>query len=199
MSQKLIRGFEEDEFRINGSDFIHIFRYMLENGSIAKMSGNSLKVYIVIKTLSGFENGKTTASIEDISISAGLSRSSVLRAIKELKEQKYLFSERFGRKNTYQIIETIPTVHKTGNPQAIAEIPYSRKSINKLVKNIKQEFINKLSGNDSFTGIRDINIILNTGNINNLIIGDNQKEVEEEINVEFSLVEMFNKEIEKKV
>jgi len=197
MSEKtpLLPNFEPDHFKVSGSDWVHMFKYMVENGSIAKMSGSGLKVYLVIKILSGFENGKTTKSQQYIGEQAGLSAVQVKRAVKELQGLGYLFIERFGRNNTYQIVEQIPTIHKSGTPNAVAEIPYQRKNINSLVKVIKDEFVKKLSGTE---GIRDVNIIINTGTIENLNI--NGKETEpEDVHVEFSLVEEFNKKIAKKV
>lgn len=196
MSNKtpLLTNFEPDHFTVSGSDWVHLFKYMVENKSIAKMSGSALKVYVVIKTLSGFENGKTTASHSVIAEHSGLSVISVKKSIKELKELGYLFSERYGRKNTYQIIEQIPTAHHSGNPNAIAEIPYQRKNMNKLVKVIRDEFVKKLSGTE---GIRDVNIIINTGTIENLNINGVVTEPED-IQVEFSIVDEFNKKIGKK-
>ena len=183
----------EDDFKVTGSDWVHLFRYMVENGSISKMSGSALKVYVIIKTLSGFENGKTTASQQTIADQSGLSVIQVKRAVKELKFLGYLFSERFGRKNTYQIIEKIPAVHKSGTPDAIAEIPYQRSAVQSLVKKIRSEFVKKLTGNE---GIRDVNIIINTGIIENLNINGVESE-SEEIQVEFSIVEEFEKKIRK--
>ena len=72
------------------------------------MSGSALKVYVIIKTLSGFENGKTTASQQTIADQSGLSVIQVKRAVKELKFLGYLFSERFGRKNTIKLLKKFP-------------------------------------------------------------------------------------------
>lgn len=187
MSSKnpLLTNFEPDHFKVSGSDWVHLFKYMVENGSIAKMSGAALKVYVVIKTLSGFENGKTTASHSVIAEHSGLSVVSVKKGIKELKNFGYLFSERYGRRNTYQIVEQIPTAHHSGNPNAIAEIPYQRKNINSLVKVIRNEFIKALTGTEN---IRDVNIIINTGTIENLNINGVETEPED-IQVEFTAVE----------
>jgi DNA-binding Lrp family transcriptional regulator len=194
MSERLTQlALIEDDFKVSGSDWVHLFRYMVENGSIAKMSGSALKVYVVIKTLSGFENGKTTASQQTIADQSGLSVPGVKNAINELKNLGYLFSERFGRKNTYSIIEQIPTVHKSGTPNAIAEIPYQRANVQSLIRVIKSEFVKKLTGNE---GIRDVNIIINTGVIENLNINGVETEPEN-IQVEFSLVEEFEKKIGK--
>jgi len=175
-----------DDFRLPGSDFVHVFRYMVENGSIAKMSGSALKVYVVVKILSGFENGKTTASLDDIASQAGLSKSQVQRAVKELKDLGYLFSERFGRKNTYQIIEKIPSVHKSGSPDAIAEIPYRRMGMHDLVQQIRSEVVKKLAGAE---GLRDINIIVNMGTIENININEVREVPDGPIQAEFDVVE----------
>jgi DNA-binding Lrp family transcriptional regulator len=181
----------EDDFKVSGSDWVHLFRYIIETGALAEMTGGAWKVYSVIKLLSGFQDGKTTASHEEIGKYAGLSIAQVKRAIKELKDLGYLYSERYGRKNSYQVIEKIPTAHKSGSPDALAEIPYRRLQVQSLVSKIRSEFLKKLTGSE---GIRDVNIIINNGIIENLNIGGVESEPED-IQVEFSLVEEFNKKI----
>ena len=174
-----------DDFQLQGAEFAHVFRSMMDSGSIALMSGSALKVYIVIKILSGFESGKTTASSDLIGEKTGLSRSQVTRAIKELKEQGLLFSERVGRRNTYRIIEKIPAIHKSGTPSAMTEIHYSKKSINKLVSSIKNQIIEKMRG---MTVNGDLNIQINFNQIEKVEI-HNPVDAVDTVQAEFDLVE----------
>lgn len=186
-----------DDFQLRGAEFAHVFRSMMDSGSIASMSGSALKAYIIIKILSGFEDGKTTAASSFIGEKAGLSRSQVTRAIKELKELGLLFSERIGRRNTYRIIEKIPAIHKSGSPDAMAEIHYSKKSIQKLVGNIKNQIVGQLKGS---TIHGDLNIQINFNHIDTVNIKTSSEDIEKEndtLQAEFSLVEEFNKKIGK--
>ena len=175
-----------DDFQLKGAEFAHVFRSMMDSGSIALMSGSALKVYIIIKILSGFESGKTTASSDLIGEKAGLSRSQVTRAVKELKDQGLLFSERVGRRNTYRIIEKIPAIHKSGSPSAMTEIHYSKKSINKLVSSIKNQIVEKMRG---MTVNGDLNIQINFNQIDKVEIHNPSDEKMDTIQAEFNLVE----------
>ena len=84
----------EDDFKVTGSDWVHLFRYIIETGSLAEMTGGAWKVYTVIKLLSGFQDGRTTESHNVIGKYAGLSVAQVKRAINELKNLGYLYTER---------------------------------------------------------------------------------------------------------
>jgi biotin operon repressor len=179
-----------DDFQLKGAEFAHVFRSMMDLGIIASMSGPALKVYIIIKILSGFESGETTASSEVIGQKAGLSRSQVTRAVKELKGSGLLFSERRGRRNTYRIIEKISAVHKSGSPGAMTEIHYSKKSINKLVGSLKGQIVERLKGT-TING--DLNIQINFNHIENINLDLNPEE--DSVKAEFSFVEEFNKRV----
>lgn len=189
----LLLGYEEDEFKVTGTHFVHFFKYMLDNGSIAEMSGTAFKVYFVIKILSDFENGKTTATQDAIAEKAGISKAQVKRAIDELKDLKYLASERHGRKNTYMIIEHFDTAHKSGTPDGIAKVNYRRGHIQKLVKDIRKQFVKTLNG-EEIHGIRDVNITINNIENVNINMANNESDLKDvTVDVDVSPVEELNK------
>lgn len=177
-----------DDFELQGAEFTHVFRSMMDSGTIATMSGSALKVYIIIKLRSGFVDGKTTSSSAEIGEKTGLSKSQVTRAIKELRDMGLLFSERIGRRNTYRIIERIPAVHKSGSPEAMTEIYYSKKSINKLVSSIKGQIVEKMKG---MTVNGDLNIQINFNKIDKVEINNLTEDDKENLQAEFEIVEEF--------
>lgn len=174
-----------DDFKLSGTEFTHVFRAMMDSGAIAAMSGSALKVYIIIKILSGFDDGKTTASSVQIGEKTGLSRAQVTRGIKELKKQGLLFSERFGRRNTYRIIEKIPAIHRSGIPEAMTEIHYSKRSIQKLVGSLRSQIVEKMKG---MTINGDINIQINFNHTDTINLNTDHEDINS-VEADYSLVD----------
>jgi hypothetical protein len=87
--------------------WFHVFCGFIESGKLAKASGSSVKVYLVIKSHVSLKHGLTNISIQKISEKSGLSISQVKREIKILLNDGILKKTKLGRSNNYQITEQL--------------------------------------------------------------------------------------------
>lgn len=87
--------------------WFHVFCNFIESGKLAKATGSSVKVYLVIKSHVSLKHGETNISIQKISEKSGLSISQVKREIRSLLNDGLLQKKKLGRCNNYQINEQL--------------------------------------------------------------------------------------------
>lgn len=111
------------------TSWFHLFRCMIESGDAREMGPSPFMVYCVIKSHTNFSTGRAFPSIQTIVDKSGLSKSSVLRALKVLGEFGYLTVEKKGRNNVYRLREKVTMNDGEGRPAAVATWDYLPTSI----------------------------------------------------------------------
>lgn len=104
--------------------WFHVFKSMIDCGDMAKLSGSSIKVYMVIKSHTNFSTGRAFPAIETIAKHSGISHSQVIRCIKELVDSGYLSKEKKGRSNHYTLREKVECLDEQGRPSVVATWDY---------------------------------------------------------------------------
>ncbi len=82
---------------------IDVFKTMIDNGDLAKLSGSSIKVYLVIKAHIDSRTGKSSPLIKTISEKSGVSIAQVKRELIVLQKMGYVTKTKSGRNNVYKI------------------------------------------------------------------------------------------------
>lgn len=106
------------------TSWFHVFRAMVESGDVKTLGPNAVTVYLVIKSYTNWKTGKSRPDISLISDKTGLSKETVLRALKKLEEHQYVYREKVGRKNVYTLREKIEIQDGDGRPAAVATFDY---------------------------------------------------------------------------
>ena len=121
--------------------WFHVFRSMIDNGDMAKLSGSALKVYLVIKAHTNFSTGRAFPSRELIAEKAGLSEAQVKRELRTLEESGYITRSKAGRNNVYTLREKIEIQDETGRPAAVATWDYLPSSVRDAVADLKNVLV----------------------------------------------------------
>lgn len=116
--------------------WFHMFDSMIDS-ELGKISGSALKVYLVIKRHSNYQNGLSFPSEKTIAEKAVLSISQVKRCVKELHAQGYLSVTKHGRKNLYMLREKILIQDNKGNSTAEVTWDYVPSAVTNAVEEIK--------------------------------------------------------------
>ena len=153
------------------TQWFHLFRSMIENGDMAKMSGSSLKVYLVIKSHCIFNTGASFPSLETISLKSGLSDRQVMRCIKELQDLAYINMQKRGRNNLYVLREKLAIRDLFGNTAAEASWDYIPTMVSNTIDELKQYIKSALPESGQIIQIENLQININnvSGNGNNII------------------------------
>lgn len=126
------------ELKAQSVQFFHVFQALINSGDFAKMSPYAAKVYIVIKSFVNYEKATSFPSIERICVDAGISRSSVLRAISDLVDMGYIAKDSTGRSNRYRVIEKVQIVDESGEVQGTASWEYIPKFAVSAISELKE-------------------------------------------------------------
>ena len=113
------RPTQQDLFEADLS-FVQIFKSLIRTGTLATIKPAGLAVLVVLKTNVSYQTGRTSIPIREIASQTGLTRPTVLIAIKLLEVNELISLERVGttrKRNIYKVIERIPF------SDAVSEVP----------------------------------------------------------------------------
>ena len=155
------------------TSWFHIFRNVVDNGELAKMTGSTIKVYIVLKSYTHFATGDTFPEIQTIAIKSGLSESQVIRCLKNLVVTGFLRKIRTGRKNTYRMYEKVSIVDESGKTTAVATWEYQPQMTKQTVTELKQMMMTGKLKPTPVIHIGNVQLQINTGNAIGIQINKN--------------------------
>lgn len=117
--------------------WFHMFRALIQSGSIATMGVNAFAVYAAIKAHSDYKSGASYPGVMRLAELVGLSKRQIIREQSKLVEMGYLKKQKIGRNNVYLIREQFP-VTKAGQPHALVSWDYSPNGVADIRQEIKQ-------------------------------------------------------------
>lgn len=144
--------------------WFHVFRSMIDNGDMAKLSGSAIKVYLVIKAHTNFSTGRSFPAIETISEKAGLSVAQVKRELGTLQDAGYLTKAKHGRNNVYTLREKIEITDEHGRPAAVAAWDYLPGSVREAMADLKNVVMTGDLGGAQIVHIERLNVQFNVNN-----------------------------------
>lgn len=159
-----------DLFKADLSWF-HIFKELVRNGTWASLSPNAKAIYPVIKTFVNWESGDAFPSIDTLEQFSGVSRPSVVKALKELEGMGLLFKEsKRGKGSSYTLIEKFAVQDQSGNIATEISFDYTPRDLEKAIVEIKQFLASGLvvpNGAESLAKIENftLNVAFNGGKI----------------------------------
>lgn len=121
--------------------WFHVFKALVDSGELAKMSGSSVKVYLVIKSHVNFATGRSWPALETISRESGISLAQVKRELKVLEKIGYVTKKRVGRRNDYMLRERIKILDEHGRPTAVATWDYLPNFVQHAVADLKNVLV----------------------------------------------------------
>jgi len=142
--------------------WFHVFKSMVDNGDMAKLSGSSVKVYLVVKSYTNFATGRAFPAQETICEAAGLSKAQVKRCLAELEEYGYINKEKKGRNNLYTLREKVDIRDEEGSQYAVATWDYLPSTVSNAVADLKKVLVT-----GDFEGAKIVNIERLQVNVNN--------------------------------
>lgn len=127
-----------DELRAETTWF-HILRGDILRGDIARLGANAIAVLLVVKCHSNMKTGVSFPSQTRIAELIGMSTDTVARALDVLIKDGKIRSQKEGRKNVYQVVETVElTKAEDGAPAGQAkEILYAGSQIGDVLESLK--------------------------------------------------------------
>lgn len=115
-----------------------IFRSLIDNGDLARMSGSAVKVYFALKSRVNAKTGLTSCSMQRIASDTGISEKSARRAIAELIKHGYVHQNlRPGRTSELLLIEQF-TLRNGEHITGRATFAYIPKQLDQRLKELKQ-------------------------------------------------------------
>lgn len=123
------------------TQWFHVFKAMVDNGDLAKLSGSAVKVYLVVKAFTNYSTGRAFPALETIVEKSGLSLSQVQRELKSLEEFGYISKSKEGRKNIYTLREKVEIKDDQGRPTAVATWDYLPSSVQHAVADLKNVLV----------------------------------------------------------
>jgi len=160
--------------------WFHIFKELIRNKTWEKLSLSSAKLYPVIKSFINHQNGSAFPSIDALEEYSGLSRASVIKALKELEAKGLLTKTTSGRNSNYAIVEKFDVKDEHGQSKASVSFDYMPAYVKDAVAELKNFVAEGLTTPDGKVNyIRIDNLTLNifqpdSQQINN----DNRKNIE---------------------
>jgi len=162
---------EKQQLEIFKADvsWFHIFKELIRNKTWARLSSNSKSLYPVIKAFVNHENGSAFPSLDTLEEYSGISRPSVVKALKELEAEGLLIkiSGTRNSSNNYAIVEKFHVKDNQGQPMASVSFDYMPAYIKDAVAELKNFVVQGLTTPDGKTNyIRIENLVLNVINGN---------------------------------
>jgi hypothetical protein len=165
--------------------WFHIFKEIVRSETWARMSANAKAVYPAIKAFVNWESGSAFPSIDTIERFSGVSRPSVVKALKELEELGLLVKNKSkGRSTNYGMIEKFDVKDESGNHAASVSFDYIPSSTANAIAEFKRilssGFVSS-DGKTNFIKIDTLNLNIHTGSgdnlVNNIFSGLDQRSV----------------------
>src|SRR5687768_4272605 len=126
--------------------WFHIFKEIIRSGAWARMSPNAKAIYPVIKAFVNWETGAAFPSIDTLEKYSGISRPSVVKALKELESEGLLAKEsRKGKGSNYTLIEKFAVQDQGGKVATGISFDYKPRDIEKAIAEIKRFLANGLT------------------------------------------------------
>ena len=145
--------------------WFHIFKELIRNKTWARLSGSATKLYPVIKAYINHQSGSAFPSIDTLQEYSGLSRASVIKALKELEVEGLLVKNSSGRNSNYSMIEKFDIKDGEGRPAASVSFDYMPAYVTDAVAELKNFMAQGLTLPDGKTNFIKIeNLTLNIAN-----------------------------------
>lgn len=158
--------------------WFHVFRAMIDSGDLARMSGSSVKVYLVVKAHANFKTGRAYPALETIAMKAGLSLAQVKREMKTLEELGHLTKTKIGRCNEYRLKERVQIMDGDGHPSAIASWDYLPGTVQHAVEDLKKGLDPHGRQHTRIVNIERLQVQIVQGNNNSAIQINNDSNLE---------------------
>lgn len=167
---------DQQEFPAFAADhtFFAVLNDMIKQKEIAALSGNTVKVYLVIKSFTSWQDGRSFPEQTTIAEFTGLSLATVKRSIDELVERGHVVKKKGRNGNLYTLREkVIMTDSGTGEPAAVATWDYVPSTIMAATKELKNVALSGRFGDAKIVYIERLNLQQNQGNgvQNNMDLG----------------------------
>lgn len=136
--------------------WFHVFKSMVDSGDVAAMGPGATTVYLVIKSYSNWQDGRSFPSLRVIEEKTGMSKMTITRHLKTLEQFGYITREsgrNDGRVNRYTLREKVVIQNDKDEPQAVATWDYLPSTVKAAVAELRNV---ALKGD--FEGVRLINI-----------------------------------------
>lgn len=115
-----------------------VFRSLIDNGDLARMSGSAVKAYFALKSRVNAKTGLASCSMQRIALDTGISEKSARRAIAELVQYGYVHQNlRPGRTSELQLIEQF-TLRNGEHITGRASFAYVPKHLDQRMSELKQ-------------------------------------------------------------
>jgi hypothetical protein len=146
--------------------WFHMFKEIIRNGTWARLSSNSKSLYPVIKAYINWESGAAFPSIDTLEQYSGISRPSVIKALKELEVEGLLIKQTTaGRHSNYTLVEKFDVKDGEGRPAASVSFDYLPSYVGDAVTELKNFVAQGLALPDGKTNFIKIeNLTLNIAN-----------------------------------
>jgi len=154
---------QQELFKTDMSWF-HVFKELIRSGTWANLSSNSKSLYPVIKAFINHENGNAFPSLDTLEQYSGISRPSVVKALKELEKEGLLVKTAGNRttSNNYQVVEKFDVKDAQGRPAASVSFDYMPAYVTDAVAELKNFMAQGLTLPDGKTNFIKIeNLTLN--------------------------------------
>jgi biotin operon repressor len=152
--------------------WFHMFKEIIRNGTWARLSSNSKSLYPVIKAYINWESGAAFPSIDTLEQYSGISRPSVIKALKELEVEGLLIKQTTaGRHSNYTLVEKFDVKDGEGRPAASVSFDYLPSYISDSVAELKNYIAQGLiapDGKTNFIKIDTLNINIANGGGSNI-------------------------------
>jgi hypothetical protein len=151
-----------------------MFKEIIRNGTWARLSSNSKSLYPVIKAYINWESGAAFPSIDTLEQYSGISRPSIVKALKELEAEGLLIkSGTKGRGSNYTLIEKFDVKDGEGRPAASVSFDYLPSYVGDAVTELKNFVAQGLAlpdGKTNFIKIENLTLNIAHGGGSNINI-----------------------------
>lgn len=164
---------EQSELFKTDVTWFHIFKELIRNGTWARLSTNAKSVYPVIKAFINWESGSAFPSIDTIEQYSGISRPSIVKALKELEAEGLLIKAGAkGRGSNYTLVEKFDVTGEDGRPAASVSFDYLPAYVGDAVTELKNFVAQGLTlpdGKTNFIKIENLTLNIAHGGGSNIV------------------------------
>jgi biotin operon repressor len=162
---------QADLFKADVSWF-HIFKEIIRNGTWAKLSTNAKSLYPVVKAFINWESGSAFPSIDTLEAYSGISRPSIVKALKELEKDGLLVKTTTkGKGSNYTLVEKFNVKDGDGRPAASVSFDYLPSHVTDAVAELRNFMAQGLTlpdGKTNFIKIDSLTLNIHSGSGNNI-------------------------------
>jgi len=118
--------------------WFHIVRAMILRGKIAEMGVHAWAVYCVLKSYTALNTDRAWPSQQKIAEHLGLSTDTVMRSIERLVQLNVINKRRIGKRNEYELMESVPISDPAGNVVATGRQTYTPMAFQSMMNELKE-------------------------------------------------------------